>query len=83
LYSLAQDVSVIAALDNRTNVFFRLIANDTVSANGGAVVAAGTSSWGGNCTVSSIPAVVPLPGAVWLLGGGILAIGGLVRRPNA
>ena len=78
IYSLTQDLSSVAALNNRAAVYFRLIDTSTVSANGGTVGTGGTDRVD-NFTVSGISAV-PLPAAAWLLGSGLLGLGGLMRR---
>jgi len=80
LYTFTQNLSSITALDGQSNVFFRLIDTSTVSANGGTVAATGTDRVD-NFIVSGAPiAATPIPAAIWLLGSGLLSLGGFARR---
>jgi hypothetical protein len=80
LYTFTQNLSSIAALNGQSNIYFRLIDTSTVSANGGAVGTGGTDRID-NFSVSGAPvAVTPVPAAVWLLGSGLVTLGGLARR---
>jgi hypothetical protein len=81
LYSFTQNLSSITALNNQAAVYFRLIDNSTIAANGGAVGTAGTDRVD-NFNISGT-SVVPLPAAVWLLGSGLLGLGGLTRRRSS
>jgi hypothetical protein len=83
-YSLSYDLSGIPGLNNLSTAYFRLADNSTVSANGGTVVNTGGSSGTDrvdNFTISGTQAsAVPLPAAAWLLGSGIVALGGFAKR---
>jgi hypothetical protein len=80
LYSFSQNLSSVTALNNQATVYFRLVDTSAVSAGGGTVGTAGTDRVD-NFSVST--AVVPLPAAVWLLGSGLLGLGGLTRRRSS
>ena len=62
IYHFTSNLSSNTALDNMSNVYFRLIDNSTTSANNGTVAAAGTDRVD-NFTVS----VVPEPSSIMLL----------------
>lgn len=73
-YSFSYDLSSVTALDNASDVYFRLVDTSTTSANGGTVGTAGTDRVD-NFTV----APVPEPSTCLLVGFGTLALL-LVRR---
>ena len=77
-YSFSSDLSALSGLDNQTNLFFRLVDQDTAAANGGTVASGGTDRVD-NVKISALSAV-PLPAAVWLLGSGLLGLFGMRRR---
>jgi hypothetical protein len=79
LFGFSRDLSGIPELDNSPFAYFRLVNSSTVAANGSLVAAGGTSRVD-NFTVYATPTAVPLPAAAWLLGSGVLALGGMVRR---
>lgn len=80
LYTFANNLSSITALDNQSSIFFRLINTSTVSANGGVVATTGTDRVD-NFSITATPAApVPLPPSVWMMGAGLAAIAGVVRR---
>lgn len=79
VFNFTANLASVIALNNQTNVFFRLIDTSTVSANGGAVAAGGTSRVD-NFTISGTSTPVPLPAAVWLLGSALGGISVLRRR---
>jgi predicted extracellular nuclease len=56
--TISRDLSSITAINNQTNVYFRLIVTSSVSINGGTVAAAGTGRVD-NFTVSGTPAPSP------------------------
>lgn len=69
LYSFTYDLSSIAALDNASSVYFRIVNASTTSANGGTIAGTGTDRID-NFTVM----VVPEPQSLALLGSfGLLA----------
>jgi hypothetical protein len=53
-YTFTYDLSSISTLDNQATVYFRLIDNGTVSANGGTIGTAGTDRMD-NFTITAIP----------------------------
>jgi VCBS repeat-containing protein len=57
LYTTTRDLSAVTAVDNQTDVYFRLIDTSTTSASGGTVATGGTNRVD-NFTVSSNPIVV-------------------------
>lgn len=70
-YTLNFDLSAITALNNQSSVFFRLVDNGTVSANGGTVATGGTDRVD-NFVVSTVPEPSSLAfglfgGFAWLL----------------
>lgn len=69
LHTYSFDLSSITAIDNEPNVYLRLIADSTVSANGGTVATTGTDRVD-NVTVS----VVPEPTALALVGLGLAGL---------
>jgi hypothetical protein len=69
IYSYSFNLSSILALNNASLVYFRIIDDSTVSANGGTVAAGGTDSLD-NFTVQ----VVPEPGTAALAGFGLFAL---------
>jgi hypothetical protein len=79
LYTITENLSSIASLDNQGTVYFRLTDTDSVSANGGAVGTAGTDRLD-NVLVSGAVAPVPLPTTALLLGGGLIGLMGTRRR---
>jgi len=80
LYAFTQNLSSITALNGQSNVYFRLIDTSTVSANGGAIGTGGTDRVDNFSVSGSQIAVTPIPAAIWLLGSGLLSLGGLARR---
>ena len=76
-YTFSDDLSSIAAINNVTNLFFRLVDADTTAANGGTVGSGGTDRVD-NVLVTASP--VPVPAALWLLGSGLFGFAGLRRR---
>jgi hypothetical protein len=83
IYFTAFDLSSIAALDNNTDVVFRLTDTSTVSANGGTVATSGTSRVD-DFTVADQPVPPPVPEpttVITLLSG--LGMLGLLRRRTA
>ncbi|MFX7013402.1 VPLPA-CTERM sorting domain-containing protein, partial [Acinetobacter baumannii] len=70
----------ITAINNVTNLFFRLVDADTSAANGGTVGSGGTDRVD-NVIVTASP--VPVPAAIWLLGSGLFGFAGLRRRQSA
>ena len=79
-YTFSDNLSSIVALNNVTNLFFRLVDADTSAANGGTVGSGGTDRVD-NVTVTASP--VPVPAAIWLLGSGLFGLAGLRRRQSA
>jgi hypothetical protein len=77
LYAVNQDLSNVSVLDNQTSVFFRLVVTSTVSANGGALAAAGTGRVD-NFSVMATP--VPEPETYALLLAGLGLVGRAVSR---
>ena len=69
LYTMTYDLSAVTALDNATDVYFRIGNTSTVSANGGTVAAACTDRLD-NFMVAQIPE----PSTYALLGLGALAL---------
>lgn len=65
-YTFSYDLSAVSALDNQSSVFFRLVDNGTVSANGGTVASGGTDRVD-NFVVSTVPEPASL--ALGLVGG--------------
>ena len=80
LYNFSFDLSSISALNNLATAYFRLLDTSTVSANGGAVAAAGSDRVDNFIVTAAPVSAVPLPAAAWLFGSGILALGGMIRR---
>ncbi|MDX1914063.1 MAG: PEP-CTERM sorting domain-containing protein [Methylophilus sp.] len=78
--SYAYDLSSITALNNQSNVFFRLVDVSTVSANGGTVATAGTDRVD-NFTVSAV-ASVPEADTYAMLLAGMGLMGFVLRRRN-
>jgi len=76
VYTTADDLSSITALNGAANVYFRLVDTDTTSANAGAVGTGGTDRVD-NVVVQGT-AVVPEPASAALLA--VVALGGLGRR---
>ncbi len=74
----SQDLSLVTALDNQTQVFFRLIDRSTVSAAAGTVATAGTDRVD-NFSVNGV-AAVPVPAAMWLMGSGLIGLAGVARK---
>lgn len=74
-YTFTQDLIADTALNNQATLYFRLVDADTVAAGGGTVGSGGTDRVD-NVTVSA----VPLPGALWLLGSGLLTLATQRRR---
>lgn len=72
LYTTVVDLSSVAALDNAATVYFRVVQNSAVSANGGTVAAGGTSRVD-NIVVEGT--LIPEPASLALL-----ALGGLMLR---
>ncbi|QDT53535.1 hypothetical protein Pan44_15570 [Caulifigura coniformis] len=64
-YEVAFDLSGVEALDNASNVFFRLIDRSTVAADDQVVTAAGSSRID-NFTINGAVSAVPEPGAMLL-----------------
>jgi hypothetical protein len=80
LYTKSQNLSSLTGVDNQSTVYFRLIDTSTISAGGGAVGTGGTDRID-NFTVSGTSvSAVPVPAAIWLLGSGLMSLGGLFRR---
>jgi hypothetical protein len=79
-YSFAENLSSLSALNNQSSLLFRLVDVGTDAANGGAVASGGTDRVDNFMVTGSAAAPVPLPAAVWLLGGGLLGLGRFVRR---
>jgi hypothetical protein len=77
-YSFTEDLSSVAALDNQSNVVFRLTDADTVAVVGSNPVAATGTDRVDNVTVAASP--VPLPAAAWLFGSGFAMLAGLRRK---
>jgi hypothetical protein len=75
LHTYSFDLSSVTAIDNAPNVYLRLIADSTVSANGGTLAAAGTDRVD-NVTVS----VVPEPTVLALVGLGLAGLAITRRR---
>jgi hypothetical protein len=74
LYAWSFDLSGITALDNQSNVYFRLNDSSNTSANGGTVGTAGTDRVD-NFTISAT--AVPEPATLVSLGwGAVLLCGG-------
>jgi PEP-CTERM motif len=69
IYSYSFNLSSVPALNNASAVYFRIIDDSTVSANGGTVALAGTDRLD-NFTVQ----VVPEPGTAALAGFGLFAL---------
>jgi hypothetical protein len=79
-YGFAQNLSSITALNNSSTVYFRLSDVGTVAAGGGTVGSGGTDRVD-NFTISgAVVSAVPVPAAAWLLGSGIIALGGFAKR---
>lgn len=77
-YTFNYDLSAISALNNQSTVFFRLVDNSTVSANGGTVGTGGTDRVD-NFDVSASP--VPEPSSIALgLVGGFACLAALRRK---
>jgi hypothetical protein len=79
-YTFSDDLSSISAINNVTNLFFRLVDADTTAANGGTVGSGGTDRVD-NVIVTASP--VPVPAAIWLLGSGLFGFARLRRRQSA
>lgn len=78
VYSLSQNLAAITALNNQSQIFFRIIDNGSIAENGNAVASAGTDRID-NFSVSGI-AAVPVPGAAWLMASGLLGMAGIARQ---
>jgi hypothetical protein len=78
LYSFLNNLGSIATLDNQSTVFFRLVDNSTVSANGATVATAGTDRVD-NFTVTATLAV-PEPETYAMLLAGLGLLGFAARR---
>lgn len=76
--SFSQNLSLDTALDNQTQVFFRLLDRSAVSANGGTVAGGGTDRVD-NFSVNGV-AAVPVPAAAWLMGSSLLGLAGVARK---
>lgn len=67
-YTFSDDLSAVSALNNQASVYFRLVDNSTVSANGGTVATGGTDRVD-NFVVSAAPVPEPASLALGLIGG--------------
>ena len=76
-YGFSFDLSTVTALNNQANVYFLLIDTSATAVNGGSVSSFGTSLVD-NFTVTGVSAV-PMPGAAWLMGSGLIGLLGLKR----
>lgn len=80
-YEIILDLSSVGALDNQSTVFFRLLDNSTISANGGVVAAGGTSRVDDFTISGDLKAVVP-EASTWFAGLGLSLgmLGTFVRK---
>ncbi len=79
-YTFTEDLSSITALDNQTNVYFRLVQSDAVAANGGSIGTSGTDRVDNVIVAGDASTPVPLPATIWLFGGGLLSALSVGRR---
>jgi hypothetical protein len=83
-YTLTENLSSIAALNNQSVVYLRLVQTDAVSANGGAIGTSGTDRVDDVIVTANSPLTpVPLPASAWLFGGALFGFMGLRRRTLA
>lgn len=78
--SFSYDLSALTALSNQATVYFRLVDTSTTAINLGAVQTAGTGRVDNFIISGNLASAVPVPAAAWLLGSGIMALGGFVKR---
>jgi hypothetical protein len=60
-YTFTEDLSSITALDNQTNVYFRLVQSDAVAANGGSIGTSGTDRVDNVIVAGDASTPVPCP----------------------